>query len=192
MKRFARYAMALAMVAATTTTAMAQSLSDSSPKTGGYGAQNLYLQNVVPVTLTINPACTSLDTTNAISFGSTQPTTATPLQAPFGVLWNCSQGVNPRLYFQSSNGLANGNSNCLLTNGANQIVYTVVDQADGASGANYCQGSGFNPSLLDPHVGAGSGAEFFNAQIPQLISNSGFSYPATGNYTDNLNVYLEF
>ncbi len=192
MKRLARYAMALALVAATTTTAMAQSLSDSNPKTGGYGAQSLYLQNVVPVTLTINPACTELDTTNAIAFGSTQPTTATPLQAPFGVTWNCSQGVNPRLYFQSSNGLAAGSSSCLMTNGSNQVAYTIVDQADGASGPNYCQAAGFNPNLIDPHIGAGPGAEFFNAQIPQLISNSGFTYPATGNYSDNLNVYLEF
>ncbi len=192
MNRFARYAVALVLMTAIPAGAMAQVLSDNTPKTGGYGAQNLYLQNVVPVTLTINPACTTLDTSNAISFGSTQPTTATPLQAPFLVSWNCSQGVNPRLYFQSTNGLAAGAPGCLMTNGANQISYTVVDQADGAGGPNYCQGAGFNPNLLDGHVGTGSGAAAYWAQVPQLISNSGFTYPATGNYSDNLNIYLEF
>ncbi len=192
MKRFARYAMALALMAAIPTRRWPKSLSDNNPKTGGYGAQNLYLQNVVPVTLTINPACTTLDTSNAISFGSTQPTTATPLQAPFLVSWNCSQGVNPRLYFQSTNGLAAGAPGCLMTNGSNQISTRSSIRRTAPAARTTARAPASTPTCSTATSATGSGAAAYWAQVPQLISNNGFTYPATGNYSDNLNVYLEF
>lgn len=193
MKKLALVALAAALSIAPAF-AMAATNTDNGPPTtggrvgaGGPPGQNLYLHTHSIVSATITPACTRVSANDA-PFGNVQPSNV-KAQTTLAVSWDCGAGIRPVVSFESFT-----SHPCAMNDGGtNNIPYKIY--ANGFSGDNLCNADNSHPptDFYKTTAGeAGNSFHVFNVETGNLINGNGVSLYPTGNYSDQVEVYLEF